>query len=357
MNLDGGNGGGSKEFQLTSDIGVELWQDAAPNGETIAYQAARQSGIGDKLFHCLILSQKITGDGKPAQLAEAGFNPRWSPDGNYLAFLRPEAGNNSLWITAAAGGDARALTTGGVVFGGYTLLPYNRFQTQDYQWSPDSRSLIYCAYRGGASNVWQAAIDGTGEKQMTANEDKNLLFFNPIFSPDGGRIVWSAMTVGNPNQRTWSLWTLSFEDGKARPIYQSESVLRLVGWSASGRELIVKSVDRSRDTSFLPGEVTLFRVAFDDGSTHEIARLDSAYFQNIALSPNRKTLAFVARQNGRDAIRILPSAGGAAAAGTLASSNDVRVYFSSLSFAPGGRTIYYGKQANWQIISMINNFK
>jgi serine/threonine protein kinase len=360
VNLDGGSGGGNKEFQLTSDIGVEFWQDAAPNGETIAYQAARQSSIGDKLFHCLILSQKITGDGKPAQLAEAGFNPRWSPDGNYLAFLRPEAGNNSLWITSAAGGDARALTTGGVVFGGYTLLPYNRFQTQDYQWSPDSRSLVYCAYRNGISNVWQTAIDGTGEKQLTANEDKNLLFFNPIFSPDGGRIVWSAMTVGNPNQRTWSLWTLSAEDGKARAFYLSDAVLRLVGWSAaSGRRLIVKSVDKSRDTSFLPGEVYLFEVDFD-GSIGEIANLESAYFQNIALSPDRKTLAFVARQGGSDAIRILPSpsgGGGAASARTLISSNDVRVYFSSLSFAPDGRKIYYGKQANWQIISMINNFK
>jgi hypothetical protein len=51
----------------------------------------------------------------------------------------------------------------------------------------------------------------------------------------------------------------------------------------------------------------------------------------------------------------LPSTGGTAK--TLISSNDARVYFSSLSFAPDGKTIYYGKQANWQVISMIDNFK
>ncbi|HEX8736870.1 MAG TPA: protein kinase, partial [Pyrinomonadaceae bacterium] len=343
----------NKEFQLTSDIGVEFWQDAAPNGDQIAYQAARASSVGDKLFHCLLLSQKIGGETRPTQMAEDGFNPRWSPDGKFLAFLRPEAGNNSLWLTSAAGGDARALTTGGVVFGGYTLLPYNRVQTQDYQWSPDSRSLVYCAFRNGVSNVWQTTIDG-GEKQLTNNEDKNLLFFNPIFSVDGSQIAWSAMTAGNPNQRVWSLWTLA--DGKARQAYQSESVLRLVGWSQNGRRLIVKSVDKSKDISFLPGDVYLFQVALEDGSIGEIARLNSAYFQNIALSPDRKTLAFVTRQGGSDTIQILPSTGGAAAK-TLVSSSDVRVYFSTLSFAPDSKTIYYGKQANWQIISMINNFK
>ncbi|HLM02875.1 MAG TPA: protein kinase, partial [Pyrinomonadaceae bacterium] len=360
VRLDGGSNsaGGGREFQLTSDIGVEFWQDAAPNGETIVYQAARQTSVGDKLFQCLILSQKITGEARATELAGDGFNPRWSPDGNHLAFLRPEAGNNSLWMASATGGDARALTTGGVVFGGYTLLPYNRFQTQDFQWSPDSRSLIYCASRNGVANVWQTAVDGSGEKQLTANEDKNLLFFNPIFSADGRQIVWSSMTVGNPNQRIWSLWTLSAEDGKPRPFYISESVLRLVGWSASGRGLIVKSVDRSRDTSFLPGEVYLFEVGFD-GSIAGIANLDSAYFQNIALSPDRKTLGFVARQAGSDTIQIMSAAsgGGRATPKTLIGSNDVRVYFSSLSFAPDGKTIYYGKQANWQIISMINNFK
>jgi TolB protein len=40
VSLDSG-----KEFQLTSDIGVEFWQDATPNGEMIVYQAARHSSI------------------------------------------------------------------------------------------------------------------------------------------------------------------------------------------------------------------------------------------------------------------------------------------------------------------------
>jgi eukaryotic-like serine/threonine-protein kinase len=341
-----------KEFQVTSDIGVEFWQSVAANGEAIAYQAWRQSSLGDKLSHCLLFSQKLDGDKRQVQLADDGFGIRWSPDGNHLAFMREASGNYSLWKTSAAGGDAHSLTAGGVTFGGYSTLPYNRQETQDFQWSPDSRSLIYAAYRSGVSNIWQTTADGAGEKQLTNNEDKNLLFFNPLFSPDGSRIVWSAMTA-NPNQRFWSLWI--YADGRAQQIYQSEAALRLVGWSASGSELIVKSVEKSKFLSLVPGAVNILQVALEGGAAKPITALEAAYFQNIALSPDRKTLAFVSRQNGSDTIQILPSTGGTTK--TLISSNDARVYFSSLVFAPDGKTLYYGKQANWQIISMINNFK
>lgn len=348
FNLDGG-----KEFQLTSDIGAEFWQDAAPNGEAIAYQAVLRSSGSGKLLQSSIFSQKTNGEGRQIQLSPNGFNPRWSPDGGHLAFLRSAAGSNSLWITSATGGDERVLTVGGIVFGGYSQLPYNRFQTQDYQWSRDSHSLIYCAYRDGISNIWQVAIDGTGERQLTRNEDRKLLFFNPLFSTDGEQIAWSAMTTGDPSQRVWSLWLLTGEN--ARQIYESESVLRLVGWSQTGRELIVKSVERNKDLSLLPDEIDLFRFALDDGSTRTIGKLKAAYFRNIALSPDRKAIAFVTRQAGSDSIQIFPSTGGTTK--TLISSNDARVYFSSLAWSPDGKILYYGKQANWQIISMVDNFK
>ncbi len=343
---------GGKEFQLTSDIGAEFWLDAAPDGETVAYQAVRRTSIGSKLFNCLLLSQKANSDSRQVQLAPDGFSPRWSPDGNQLAFLRSEAGN-SLWVTSATGGDARVLTDGGVTFGGFSQLPFNRYQTQDYQWSSDNRSLIYCANRSGISNVWQAAADGTGEKQLTNNEDKSLLLYNPLSSSDGGRIAWLTRSIDNQKKISLSIWI--FENGNARQIYQSNFALGLVGWSPSGNELIIKSVESNSDIQILPVEVNLLQLAFDGSQPQLISKLKETYFQNIQLSPDHKTLAFVTRQNGESTIQIVPSTGGAAK--TVISSNDARVYFSSLDFAPDSKTLYYGKQANWQIISMIENFK
>ncbi len=340
-----------KDSQVTSDIGLEFWQDVSPNGEIIAYQSGQQSN-SEYRYHSLLIAQKIAGDSKQVQLADNGFSLRWSPDGNHLAFLKSEAGNNSLWITSATGGDARALTGDGVVFGGQTMLPFNRVQTQDYQWSSDSRSLVYCANREGLSNIWQTGTSGEGETKLTNNVDKNLLFFNPIFSPDGKRIAFLSLSTADENKFTWSAWTLS--DAGEKQIFQSDSVIRLVGWSVTGNDLIIKSIDGNKEQIF-PVEVTIFQISLDSSAPYLISKLNLTYFYNIQLSPDRKTLAFVTRAGGTDAIQTVPTVGGARK--TLISSSDARVYFSSITFAPDGKTLYYGKQAKWQIISMIDNFK
>jgi len=344
-----------KEFQITTDIGIEFWQDVAPDGKRIAYQGACRSSFGGgNPLECSILSPKITDDNRQFQKSADGFNPRWSPDGNQMAFLRSEAGNNSFWIMSAAGGDARKLTDGGIFFGGFYQLPFNPVQTQDYQWSPDSRSLIYCANRGDVSNVWKAETNVPVETQLTYNEDKNLLFLNPLFSPDGRRIAWLSRLPGKQRKTDWGIWIL--EDGAARQIHQSDSVLGLVGWSQSGNELIVKSVkDVDIPALALPVEVSLFRLALDGSAWRPITILKETFFQNIQLSPDRKMLAFVTRQDGNGTIQTISSTGGTAK--TLISSNDAGVYYSNLAFAPDGKALYYSKQANWQIISMIDKFK
>jgi Tol biopolymer transport system component len=295
--------------------------------------------------------QGLKRESRVSQLSPDGFDPQWSPDGTHIAFLRTQSGNHSLWITAADGVGERSVSEGGIMFGGYTVLPYNRVQTQDYQWSPDGRSLIYSAVRGGVSNIWQTGVDGTGEKQLTVNDDKKLLFFGPVFSPDGKTIAWSAMTTEAAN-RSWSIWILS--DGAARQIYQTNSIMRLVGWATMGGQLILKSTEGKKDPSGLP-VVSIFGIDPTGSKRQQIATLKAAYFENVALSPDRKTLAFVTRLASGDAIQMMTIENPVPK--TLVSNNESRVYFTDLVFAPDGKTIYYGKQANSQVISMINNFK
>jgi Periplasmic component of the Tol biopolymer transport system len=42
----------AKESQLTSDAGMELWPDVAPDGETVAFQATRAT-TNATLLNCL----------------------------------------------------------------------------------------------------------------------------------------------------------------------------------------------------------------------------------------------------------------------------------------------------------------
>lgn len=343
----------AKELQVTADTGIELWADIAPDGKSIAFQATH-AATGASLLNCLLLAKSLNSDAQPAQLAPDGYAPRWSPDGKRIAFLRYTSGPSNLWMVHAAGGDATPVTTGGATFGGFSLLPYNRLQTQDFQWSQDSSRLIYCATESGVANVWQIGVGGSGATKLSDNTDANARFFNPALSPDGQAVAWLVMSAARtgPKQNSWSVWVA--KDGKGQQIFQSDSALGLVGWTQSGQELIVKSI-AAKTPPKAPVDVSLLAVAVTGGTPRSLAELKAAYFLNIQLAPARNQIAFVTRREGADSLEVIPATGGTAK--TIITSNDSRVYFAGLVWSPDGRSLYYARQASWSVFSMIDNFK
>jgi Tol biopolymer transport system component len=105
----------------------------------------------------------------------------------------------------------------------------------------------------------------------------------------------------------------------------------------------------------MPVDVSLFAIAVTVGPPRPLAQLKATYFPNVQLAPAGNQIAFVTRPEGADSLQVIPAAGGLAT--TIITSNDSRVYFSSLVWSPDGKTIYYGKQASWTVLSMIDNFK
>jgi Tol biopolymer transport system component len=241
------------------------------------------------------------------------------------------------------------------MFGGFSRLPYNRLQTQEFQWSPDSRRLIYCANSSGLANVWETTADGSAGTQLSNNTTANVLFFNPTWSPDGQRVAWLALsqTTAGQKKQSWSIWL--YAGGISQQIFESGLALGLVGWSQSGNELIVKSVAGKSVPPSVPVDVSLFAIAVAGGTPRPLAQLKATYFPNVQLAPSGNQIAFATRPEGADSLQVIPAAGGLAT--TIITSNDSRVYFSSLVWSPDGKTIYYGKQASWTVLSMIDNFK
>jgi TolB protein len=341
---------GGKETQLTVDTGIELWPAVSPNGEQLAFQSL-PAAAGTTVFTSFPLVKSLK-DGTENKLAAEGFIPTWSPDGKRIAFLRQTNGQPNIWIVNANGDGARALTNTGVVFGGYSYLPYNRLQTQDFQWSNDGSKLTYCARVGGVANVWQIAVDGSAATQLSDNTNAGRLFFNPAWSSDGRSLAWLGINPGSGDKK-FTATVLALVDGKTREIYQTESIVGLVGWSKSGDELIVKSIPTAALN--VPTDVNLFLISPRGGKEVPLATLKAAYFLNIQLSPTRDQIAFVTRQEGTDSLRLLPTNGSTTR--TVVTSNDSRVYFSGLEWSPDGNSIFYGKQGHWSTLTMLDNFK
>jgi TolB protein len=338
-----------KESQLTTDTGIKLWPDVSPDGKSIAYQLVRAT-TGATLLNSLLMSKSLSGDEAPVQLAADGFAPLWSPDGKQVAFLRYLNGTNDLWVVHATGGDARALTTSGVIFGGFTQLPFNRVQTQDLHWSRDGDHLIYCAKSSNFIDVWEIGTDGSAPVRLSDNSDASLRIFNPVSSPDGQRLAW----LGNSSDtRAGSVWLL--DHGQQKKIFESNSALGILGWSPSGDELIIKTVSGSDTAPNAPVDVDLIAIAVRDDKQRSVAQLPAAYFQNIKLAPPGNQIAYVSRAEGTDSLRVIPVTGGAPK--TIVNTTDPRVYLAALVWSPDGKTIHYGKQASWTVFSMIDNFK
>ena len=342
------------ESQLTFDTGVEIWPDPSPDGKSIAFQSLA-ANTGATLFKSLPQVKTLGTDGPLTQLAPDGFALRWSPDGKQIAFLRQTTGPPNLWTVHASGGDARPLTTAGIAFGGYTYLPYNRSQTQDFEWSSDGTSLVFCAKDGGAANVWQVSADGSQKKQLSDNTNDRLLFFNPTTSTDGKVIAWVALSPPEAGRKepTWSIWLA--RDGKGAQAFASDSVLGIVGWSDAQNELIFKSIKGVTTAPSLPVEVSLSALNAETRQQRPLSDLKATYFQNIYLAPSRNLIGFVTREGGSDSLRVIPTNGDTVK--TVLTTNDARVYLSTLTWAPGAKTIYYGKQSSWTTLSMLDNFR
>lgn len=114
-------------------------------------------------------------------------NPRYSPDGKYIAYLmQKQPGYESdlfrLAIFDRAAGTSRNLTES------------FRNWVQDFQWASDSKSIFFTAPVEGENPIFQLAIDTSTIRRVLA--DRTIDAF--VVAPDDRRMVYIQRSVGAP---------------------------------------------------------------------------------------------------------------------------------------------------------------
>ncbi|MGH9842533.1 MAG: TolB family protein, partial [Blastocatellia bacterium] len=354
---------------------AEFWSSVSPNGGTLLYQAIRGERFTWAPEKSLLFTKPLRAKGQPIRLAAEAFEAQWSPNGERIGFLREAGQTPNLWTINAAGGEEHRLTASNIRSNPYrNSPPFNTVYPKVWGWSPDSRRIAYCASQNGVANVWTAPADGSRTTRVTSNLDRALKFDSPFWSPDGLRLAFvsEAGVTSNSGKQTQSLWVTNGETPEM--IFQTESVLRFLGWSGNDR-LLAAVAD---EFTVQPTTVKLLSLTLAgmgaSGKTGGIqswqswqnwqnwlGSLSETYWVNLHLSPNGHGVGFVKASNGRNDIWLAPiyvTPGGGArmmAARKLTNNGDPSFFFSSLAWSPDGKTIYYDKQTRWNLLTMIEN--
>ncbi len=345
-----------REFVVASDISAELWPDVSPNDQIIAYQAVKKLRQGTDIDKGDILTKSLLAKEAPEVRAQNGFLPQWSPDGKHLAFLRTANEGLNLWLVSLATGTERQLTKAGGVMPDYSVMPYNRAEASHYAWSPDGRELAYLARRNARRNLWIVSADGSGERPVYTTDDPRWRIACPLWSSDGKRIAWSARTnLSADGKQEFSVWVSDLTTSTAIKLYQVDTPFRLIGWSPADQSLIIASP--SGQYGFTQAAtIELASVSVKTRVVSQLKTLPLVYYRNLHLSPGRHALAYVAREDDKDNLWVLPLRRGMDAQ-RLTVNNDPDVYFSGLAWGSNGQTIYFGRQSRTCSLSMLTNFK
>jgi serine/threonine protein kinase/Tol biopolymer transport system component len=345
----------AKESLVASQIDAELWADVSPDNNSIVYQSIRNLRQGNNLLSGSIIMQSTGKDARPLQLAEKGFLPQWSADGKMVAFLRLVGQNFELWSVANTGDQLKRISTNDIEGLEYSISPYLRTQVKHLSWSPKDSILAFPAKREGISNIWLVSADGSNERKLSDNQDSNQYLYCPIWALDGNRISFESYTkkVNSAGKREYFIWSYDIEKNEQAKLLETEEETKLLGWTETEDELIVAVKKDSKEFTLTPPEISIRAISIKNGEQRDLTVLKNSYFYNIHLSPDRKLVAFTSRSSGNDDIWISSLKGNEPR--KLTENNDPRLYYSNLSWTPDGKSIFFGKQTRFTLLSMLIN--
>ncbi|NUQ51997.1 MAG: PD40 domain-containing protein [Phycisphaerales bacterium] len=183
---DGSRGGwGWKDVTLDTDEGTWMSVDVSPDGKSIVF---------DLLGDLYTMPIEGSGDGSRVTCIAEGLQwdmqPRFSPDGQWIAFVSDRTGENgkggdNIWIMKPDGTGLRQITKESF-----------RLVTQPV-WTPDSQYVVarkhFTSRRSlGAGEMWMYHVSGKADGvQLTAKQSEQKDTGEPAISADGRYLYYS----------------------------------------------------------------------------------------------------------------------------------------------------------------------
>ncbi len=189
-----------RTIEFTTDEGTWLSLDVSPDGQTLVLEL-----LGD-LYTLPIAG----GQAKPLTTGMAfDSQPRFSPDGKWIAFLSDRDGAENLWIMRADGTEPKKLSDD------------KNGEFASPNWTPDSQYVVVSRTAWGLRTfeLWEYHIQGGSGVQLTKakrrDDTPNPERHNALgaaFSPDGRYLFYARKLGGFVYNLTFPQWQIARRD-------------------------------------------------------------------------------------------------------------------------------------------------
>jgi Tol biopolymer transport system component len=235
-------------------------------------------------------------------------NPRFSPDGQTLAFTRAA----DIHLLTLATGEVRQLTN-------------DRREPRGFDWTADGTAIVFGSNRGGRPAVWRIAVAG-GEPTPVPGLEDNI---SGVTVARRGRRL--AYTQRLDDRNIWRLELPTADDPKPRPtrLIASTRDETLPQYSPDGRHVAFVS-NRS-------GTSEIWRAGADGSQPTMLTTMGGPPTNAPRWSPDGKQIAFESNAAGQADIYVIGVDGGSPRRMTDDAADDV-----APSWSRDGRSVYFG---------------
>jgi dipeptidyl aminopeptidase/acylaminoacyl peptidase len=317
-------------YRLRSVTSVAI----SPDGKRVAYGIERneKSGRPVQQIYIIDLATKksvAVGDGRSG-------DPRWSPDGSWLAFVGNLGAKTGLAIVHPDGSGARFLAATDGTNGPIPM------QGADIAWSPDGKQIAFVSSTPGPET---AEVTGDpvvirrylykpdyGEGNSRLNDNKRLHIFvcdvaggairqltegvrsehSIDWSPDGREILFVSNRDANEDQFfNYDVFALRVADKSIRAITATESAEYQPRWSPDGKSIVMLATKRGlTDLETTMEDTHVWVMNADGGERRELGGSIDQRQLNAQWSPDGKSVYFVMLERGNQRLMKIAAGGG-----------------------------------------------